>query len=335
MSFSVLELCAGGGGQALGLEQAGFEAAGIVEIDPHCCATLRINRPDWNVLQSDVAEVSGKNYRNVDVVAGGVPCPPFSVAGKQLGRKDDRDLFPEALRIIGESAPRAAILENVQGFASSKFSDYRLWLAEQLKEMGYTTFMSVLNASNFGVCQLRPRFVCVALRPEDANAFIWPDETPCRETVGSILIDQMSANGWPGSLLWKDRADTIAPTIVGGSKKHGGADLGPTRAKRQWEKLCVDGKGIADEAPGDSVPPDTNPRLTNRMVARLQGFPDEWQFFGKKTAIYRQIGNAFPPPVPRAVGQAVARALSGAKRRGYRQEASGQLSCLEWRPFAQ
>ena len=335
MNFSVLELCAGGGGQALGLEQAGFEAAGVVEIDPHCCSTLRMNRPDWNVIESDVKEVSGRNFQNVDLVAGGVPCPPFSVAGKQLGREDERDLFPEALRIIKESAPRAALLENVQGFASSKFSDYRLWLKRQFAEMGYTTFMSVLNASNFGVCQLRPRFVCVALKSESADSFIWPDEMPCRETVGDALIDLMSANNWPGSLSWKAKANAIAPTIVGGSKKHGGPDLGPTRAKRQWEKLSVDGKGIADEAPGNSVPAETNPRLTNRMVARLQGFPDEWMFHGKKTAAYRQIGNAFPPPVSEAVGRAIAEALSGAKRRGYRKETSGQLSFMEAKPSAQ
>jgi len=335
MSFSVLELCAGGGGQALGLEQAGFEAVGVVEIDSHCCATLRMNRPDWNVIESDIAEVGGEKFRNVDLVVGGVPCPPFSIAGKQLGRDDERDLFPEALRIIRESAPRAAMLENVQGFASSKFAEYRHWLAQEFSEMGFTTFMRVLNASDFGVCQLRPRFVCVALRPDDADTFLWPDEEPCRDTVGDTLIDLMSANGWPGALSWSHRANAIAPTIVGGSKKHGGPDLGPTRAKRQWETLAVDGKGIADEAPGSSVSIETSPRLTNRMVARLQGFPDDWQFFGKKTAAYRQIGNAFPPPVPRAVGRAVARALSGVRRRRYRQEASGQLSCLEPKPFAQ
>ncbi len=92
--------------------------------------------------------------------------------------------------------------------------------------------LRVLNASDFGVCQLRPRFVCVALRPDDADTFLWPDEEPCRDTVGDTLIDLMSANGWPGALSWSHRANAIAPTIVGGSKKHGGPDLGPTRAKR-------------------------------------------------------------------------------------------------------
>src|SRR5690606_1798072 len=112
--------------------------------------------------------------------------------------------------------------------------------------------------------------------------------------------DLMGESGWKGLESWKLKANNIAPTIVGGSKKHGGADLGPTRAKRQWEKLGVDGKGVADAPPCSETPKDFIPRLTNRMVARIQGFPDEWVFQGKKTSQYRQIGNAFPPPVAMA-----------------------------------
>ena len=119
MGLAVLELCAGGGGQALGLEAAGFESEAAVEIDAHSCATLRLNRPEWRVIQSDIREVSGCDFRGIDLLAGGVPCPPFSIAGKQLGRHDERDLFPEALRIIEESKPAAVLLENVPGLASA------------------------------------------------------------------------------------------------------------------------------------------------------------------------------------------------------------------------
>ena len=237
------------------------------------------------------------------------PAHPFLWLGKQLGADDERDLFPEALRIIEEAQPAAVMLENVAGFASSKFSDYRTDLFRKLDRLGYRAEWQLLNASDFGVPQLRPRFVLVGLRVNHFNAFEWPLPTFPGETVGTILQDLMAENGWPGALKWVGRANGIAPTIVGGSKKHGGPDLGPTRAKEQWRRLGVDGLGIADAAPDRSFPIDGLPRLTARMVARIQSFPDEWQFSGRKTAAYRQIGNAFPPLVARAVGTAIFSAL--------------------------
>ncbi len=122
----------------------------------------------------------------------------------------------------------------------------------------------------------------------------------------------MGARGWPGAADWAQGAQGIAPTIVGGSKKHGGPDLGPTRAREAWKGLGVDGLGIGDDAPGPSFPVDQRPKLTVRMVARLQGFPDWWEFSGRKTAAYRQVGNAFPPPVARALGGAIRDALTHA-----------------------
>ena len=117
-----LEICAGAGGQALGLEHAGFEHDACVEIEPAACDTLRLNRPQWNVLQTDVRNISGRHFHGVDLVAGGVPCPPFSVAGRQFGEQDDRNLFPVALRLIEEAAPTAVILESVPG---SRLHDLR------------------------------------------------------------------------------------------------------------------------------------------------------------------------------------------------------------------
>lgn len=311
--LTVLELCTGGGGQALGLEMAGFDCVGAVENDLHACTTLRQNRPTWSVRQSDVQQFSGKEFRGVDLLAAGVPCPPFSVAGKQLGGDDERDLFPEALRIIEEAQPAAIMLENVAGFASAKFSDYRTDLFRKLDRLGYRAEWQLLNASDFGVPQLRPRFVLVGLRAKHFSAYEWPLPTFPGGTVGTILQDLMAENGWPGALKWVARANSIAPTLVGGSKKHGGPDLGPTRAREQWRRLGVDGLGIADAAPDASFPVDGLPRLTARMAARIQSFPDEWQFSGRKTAAYRQIGNAFPPLVAKAVGSAIAAALRGVR----------------------
>ena len=309
MVRTVVEICAGGGGQALGLEKAGFEHAAALEIDAHACATLRLNRPEWNVIEDDIRKVDGTQFCGADLLAGGVPCPPFSIAGKQLGSDDERDLFPEALRLAAEIQPRAVMLENVPGFASEKFKDYRTNLIAQFRKLGYSAEWRILNASDYGVPQLRPRFVLVALRPEDAHFFRWPDSLTATRTVGEALGDLMASNGWNGAASWAKRANGIGPTVVGGSKKHGGPDLGPTRAKRQWAALGVDGMGIANEPPDRSTPADAMPRLTVRMVARVQGFPDEWQFAGKKTASYRQVGNAFPPPVAEAVGRAILRAF--------------------------
>ncbi len=137
---------------------------------------------------------------------------------------------------------------------------------------------------------------------------MWPEGNPeSTPTVGEFLFDLLAEDGWIGAEEWKSKADKIGPTLVGGSKKHGGPDLGPTRARAEWESLGVDGRGLADFPP--TVQFQGMPRLTVRMTARLQGFPDSWNFAGKKTASYRQVGNAFPPPVANAVGVAISQAL--------------------------
>jgi DNA (cytosine-5)-methyltransferase 1 len=316
--LEVVEICAGAGGQALGLEHAGFEHALAVELDTAACATLRANRPGWKVAEGDVADPAlwrPSDYRGVALLAGGVPCPPFTVAGRQLGATDERDLFAWAVELCGIVQPRALLLENVRGLSTSRFSAYRQHVLDRLRDLGYVPGWRLLNASDYGVPQLRPRTVLVALRRADAPWFRWPVPSPRPPaTVGATLGDLMAARGWRGAAAWARRADRIAPTIVGGSKKHGGADLGPTRAKRAWAELGVDGIGVADAAPGPDADPALRPRLTCEMVTRLQGWRDEWgwRFSGRKTARYRQIGNAFPPPVAEAVGTAIRRALEHA-----------------------
>lgn len=303
-----IEICAGAGGQALGLERAGFDHAALVEYDAPACASLRLNRPHWNVVEGDVREYSAKNMRGIDLFAGGVPCPPFSHAGKQLGADDERDLFPEALRLVDECKPLAVMLENVRGLLDPRFEGYRNDILDRLIKLGYKAEWRLFQASDFGVPQLRPRSILVALKKDIWSQFEWP--TPGllrRQTVGDALHDLMKDRGWKGADIWRDRANTIGPTLVGGSKKHGGPDLGPTRSRKSWAEIDVDGKGLANEAPD----PDFvgMPRLTVRMAARIQGFPDTWQFAGKKTASYRQVGNAFPPPVAEAIGTQISAAI--------------------------
>ncbi|MFM5949517.1 MAG: DNA cytosine methyltransferase [Novosphingobium sp.] len=303
-----IEFCAGAGGQALGLEQAGFKHETLVEIEPDFAKTLRLNRPMWDVRTADMNQFDGRPFKGIDLLAGGLPCPPFSVAGKQLGESDERNLFPAALRLIDEIQPKAVMIENVRGFLSPVFEEYRLFLRKEFAKLGYHVDWRLLNSSDFGVPQLRPRVVIVALRKGIVDFFDWPEVLPHNPpVVGEVLKDLMAANGWAGTDRWAKLANDIAPTIVGGSKKHGGPDLGPTRARKAWAALGVEGRSLAEEAPQ----PDFfgMPRLTVRMVARLQGFPDDWQFYGRKTAAYRQVGNAFPPPVARAVAKRIEIAL--------------------------
>ncbi|MDR0946107.1 MAG: DNA cytosine methyltransferase [Bifidobacteriaceae bacterium] len=308
---TVLEICAGAGGQSSGLEAAGFEHVCAVEIDHDAAETLRLNRPNWNVVEGDVHTFDPAPYEGVTLLAGGVPCPPFSIAGKQLGSDDERDLFPRALELVEALRPKAVMLENVKGLASARFDAYRAQILKKLHEMGYETDWKLINASSYGVPQLRPRFILVAMQPEAFACFHWPEPVGAPPTVGQKLFTLMSSRGWGGAFTWRSKADHIAPTIVGGSKKHGGPDLGPTRARQAWLALGVDGRGIADLPPSADDAVDLVPKLTNQMVALIQGFSPDWKFAGGKTSVYRQIGNAFPPPVATQVGLAIRDALAG------------------------
>jgi DNA (cytosine-5)-methyltransferase 1 len=304
-----LEVCAGAGGQALGLEQAGFTHVACVELDPHACRTLRHNRC-WRVVEGDVRDLNGKQFEGIDLLAGGVPCPPFSVAGKQLGKADERDLFPEMVRLASEAQPRAVLIENVRGLRDPVFTGYRAHLEREFDDLGYEVVgWQLLHASWFGVPQLRPRVAMVALKPEFAPFFVWPKgKEGSAPTVGQALKAEMARDGWEGADAWSVLANDIAPTLVGGSKKHGGPDLGPTRARQAWAKLGVDGRTLAEEPPQPGH--QGLVRLTVRMAAILQGFdPSDWEIVGRKTQAYRQVGNAFPPPVAKALGESIAAAI--------------------------
>ena len=311
--YRSVEICAGAGGQALGLEQAGFEHVACVELDSAACATLRANRgSEWNIVEADLREWQpDPSLVGVDLLAGGVPCPPFSIAGRQLGREDDRDLFPEVLRLVDELRPRALMVENVRGLMSSKFESYRREIVSELECLGLVTCgWELLNAADHGVPQARLRSVLVAVVPDVSRHFKWPDASPRKRTVGRALNELMASGGWEGASKWARQASGVAPALVGGSKRHGGADLGPTRAKAAWKRLGVDGMGLADAPPPSGF--DGTPRLTVEMAAAIQGFPSSWRFVGRKTAAYRQVGNAFPPPVAKAFGLAIHSALHAA-----------------------
>ncbi len=247
MTLSVLEVCAGAGGQALGFEQAGFDHAALIDNDPHSCATLRMNRPYWNVIEADLNKFDSAYWRAVDVVAGGLPCPPFSVAGKQLGADDERDLFPALLHIVEVTRPQAVIVENVRGLLMRRFDLYRERINAALEALGYQVGWQLLNAFDFGAAQKRARAFMVATPA--GSLFNWPAPNGGGPTVGEALLELMAEGGWSGAPEWAENAAAPAPTLVGGSKKHGGPDLGPTRARAEWAALGVDGLGLANAPP--------------------------------------------------------------------------------------
>ncbi|MFE2597887.1 DNA cytosine methyltransferase [Streptomyces sp. NPDC059396] len=340
--FTSVEICAGAGGQAVGLHNAGFQHLALIEIDKDACETLKTNvernQQDWGdckVIKADLREFDatslGLKPGELDLLAGGVPCPPFSAAGKQLGRDDERDLFPTMLELVDLLEPKAVMIENVRGLLEPehKFREYREEILQRLESMGYQKcYWKVLEAKNYGVPQLRPRAILVAMKVEYAKHFVWaePEKLPLK-TVAEALEDSMrlryEAVDDPRAdetfKKWRDSASKdVAPTLVGGSKKHGGADLGPTRAKKAWGDLGVCGLGVANEP--DKLKDKerdlfakAGPKLTVSQAALIQGFPEDWEFTGLKTAAYRQVGNAFPPPVAQAVGKQIIAALRMAR----------------------
>ena len=300
------------GGFDLAAEWAGWFNAFNCEIDSFCRKVLKYHFPQArqydDIRTTDFTVWQGR----IDVLTGGFPCQPFSIAGKQLGKDDERDLFPHILRLAYEINPKAVMIENVRGLMDSKFIEYRSHILNSLEQLGYRTYIKLINSSDYGVPQLRPRVVIIGIRNDISDTFEYPAPIEMRNnTVGTSLLSLMSENGWKGASEWAAKANRIAPTLVGGSKKHGGPDLGPTRARKAWAELGIDGRGIANEAPTPDY--EGMPRLTPKMLAKLQGFPDDWVFGSKKTAACRMIGNAFPPPVAKAIGQQIVKVLTGIK----------------------
>ena len=201
------------------------------------------------------------------------------------------------------------MIENVRGLLDKRFDEYRKSILDKLSSLGYSTHIQLLNASDYGVPQLRPRVIIIGVSCFIHDTFTYPEpEQSDTNNVGDAIIDLVSKNGWEQANSWYEKAKYVAPTIVGGSKKHGGPDLGPTRARKAWAELGIDGKGVADDAPSkDHEGPF---RLTSRMIARIQGFPDNWDFGRKKTLACRMIGNAFPPPVAMKIGQQIIKVLN-------------------------
>lgn len=316
-----LEICAGAGGLALGLERAGFDPVLLIESRPVACETLRGNRPSWDVRETDLMQFDPAENRqvyDVHLLSGGLPRVK-SPAAVARTRGDDAELsvLKAAVDLVYGVQPLAILFENVpELIRKSDYAPVRELVAEELGHLGYRLCWHVLNAKDFGVPQSREVGFLVAFKGDLMDRFEWPrpsaDPPP---TVGETLQASMGARGWSDAARWAAQADSIAPTIVGGSWERGGADLGPTGAKAKWERLGVDGATVADLVPDAAF--SWNPALGRRgrvaltvhQVALLQGFPPDWWIAGRKTAQYRQVGNATPPPLAHALGESIAEAL--------------------------
>ncbi|MGW5850574.1 DUF6339 family protein [Streptomyces sp. NPDC055254] len=314
--FTSVEICAGSGAQALGLEQVGFDPVVLIDSKADACFTIDLNRPHWNVICMDIAHFQPADRPEaigVDLISGGLPRVKSSASGRQAQDGEERQALVAAVELTGVIRPRAVLLENLPDLVeSSSFAADREWIDTRLLSLGYRTSWRVLNASAFGVPQNRSSGFLVALRSEYFSRFSWPETNgSAPPTVGDVLGPSMSRNGWSGAERWIKGADRIAPALVGGSDRRGGADLGPTGSKNAWAALGVNGTSLGDDLPDVGFPSDGVPRLTVEQAAMIQAIPETWRFFGGKTSRYRQIGHAMPPPLAAAVGGAIAAALRG------------------------
>ena len=310
-----LEICAGAGGEAIGLHAAGFDAIGIFEIKPDAVKTLKANYPLGPTHLANVRNVDFRKYRGrVDLVAGGVPCQPHSTLGLREGRDDERDLFLEGVRMVEEVEPRAFFFENVQGFGMVGNTTYRAELHDKFKQLGYDSKVFTFRGDAYGIAQGRPRVAFVGFRDGLLNRFRMPPVlTPEGErlTLGDAIYDLVSKNGWKGARAWADQANVVGPTIVGASDASGRLGFSSKFQAPAWERLGVDPVGIGNDSPMPGF--SGKFKLTLEMGARLQGFPDDWAFQGSTTSRKRQIANALPPVMARAVGLAIYSALRGVR----------------------
>ncbi|MFJ6250416.1 MULTISPECIES: DNA cytosine methyltransferase [unclassified Streptomyces] len=319
-ALTFVDVCAGAGGLALGLERAGFEPALLLDEDTDACRTLRANRPHWNVLQADLLDFDPSEHpesHDVDLLSAGLPRVKSNATTSRAGSSKEEELLRATVYLAHAVRPRALIIENVPTLIDPEgFRDFHGFARAELDHLGYELCWFVLNAADFGVPQDRKQGVLVAIEEKWFQAFRPPLPTMIhRVSLGEALAPSMRSRGWKDADRWAAQAVDVAPTLVGGSKNRGGADLGPTGSKRKWEKMGVNAHTLGDEIPGEDFAwnPDLGReglvKITVGQAALIQGFPGTWEITGKKTARYRQVGHASPPPVGEALGRAIARAL--------------------------
>ena len=307
-SLRTLSMYSGGGGLDLGFWRAGFEHVASYEIMEAAAATLEKAHPEWTVHggeDGDVRHVDWSSYRDqVDVVHGGPPCQPFSSAGRQRGKDDDRNLWPEFVRAVNDIKPRAFVGENVPALASAKFASYVKDSIIAPLEKHYTIMPVLLRAPDFGVPQIRRRIFFVGFRSRTTASRWQPPRPRTTPTMG-----MREALGLP-DIGVDDLSPTIRSSLTG--PRHTTSILSSVSARHKFEQLQVWPNGVAltREAAHRFVAPNGHFRLAVQDVALLQGFPGDWPWVGAAYMALGQIGNAVPPPLAYAVAESVAAALT-------------------------
>lgn len=330
--YSVLELFAGAGGLAVGLEQAGLSCAVLNEIDKFACATLRKNRPNWNVLEGDIKDFSFSEYRDeIDVVTGGFPCQAFSYAGKKLGLADARGtLFYEFARVVKEVNPPICIGENVRGLLSHEKGRTIKGMISILDEIGYRVVpVEVLKAIDYKVPQKRERLILVGIRKDIAINYSYPKAFNKIYTLKDALkkgelfdcnvpesdgvqypkrkkevLDMIPPKGY-----WRDLPIDIQKEYMGASFYLGGGKTGMAR-RIGWDEPCLTLTCSPAQKQTERCHPEETRPFTVREYARIQTFPDNWIFAGSTAQQYKQIGNAVPVNLGKEIGYSIIRFLN-------------------------
>lgn len=331
-TYSVLELFAGAGGLAVGLEKAGLKCIALNEIDKWACQTLRKNRPQWRVLEGDVKAFEFSEFHNkVDVVTGGFPCQAFSYAGKKLGLADARGtLFYEFARVVKEVNPPICIGENVRGLLSHENGKTLLGMISILNEIGYNVVpVQVLKAVNYRVPQKRERLILVGIRKDIELQYEYPkpykkvynlrDALKKGELFDSIVPKSLGAN-YPKSKIevldlvpqkgyWRDLPLRIQKKFMGRSFYLSGGKTGIAR-RIGWDEPCLTLTCSPAQKQTERCHPDETRPFTVREYARIQTFPDDWKFEGSIAQQYKQIGNAVPVNLGKEVGYSIIKFLN-------------------------
>lgn len=320
-----IELFAGAGGLALGLEQAGFDGLAYVEMNGDACETLRRNRPGWNVIEGDVHEIDFRQYDGqVDLVSGGFPCQAFSMAGKRLGFGDIRGtLFAEIIRCANETHPKMLLMENVKGLLSHDGGRTFETIRHEVEKAGYSLQWKILNASYHGVGQARERIVMIGIRDDlaDKISFEYPEPDDRQTTLRDALDGVPDSPGAsysekkakvldlvPPGGCWVDLPQDIAREYMKSSYDSPGGKRGMAR-RLSWDRPCLTLTTSPSQKQTERCHPDETRPLTVREYARVQSFPDDWEFAGGIGSQYRQIGNAVPVEMARRIGVQLIKAL--------------------------
>lgn len=330
--YTVLELFAGAGGLAIGLEKAGIKCVALNEIDKWACATLRANRPKWNVLEGDIKNFDFTGYQNnIDIVTGGFPCQSFSYAGKRLGFEDARGtLFYEFARAVNEVKPLICVGENVRGLLNHDNGKTLQGMISILDEIGYRVMpVQVLKAINYKVPQKRERLILVGVRKDISIDFEYPKpykkiytladalkkgelyNTDVPSSIGSKypnskkeILDLVPQKGY-----WRDLPEELQKQFMGKSFYLGGGKTGMAR-RIGWDEPCLTLTCSPAQKQTERCHPEETRPFTVREYARIQTFPDGWDFKGSAAHQYKQIGNAVPVNLGREIGYSLVRFLN-------------------------